>query len=349
MPAAPRFWTERTWKALALAPLAWTYGAVAARRMRNAPRLATGLPVLCVGNLTVGGNGKTPVVIALAQAAKAAGLRPGILSRGHGGRVGSVRMVDPKRDTARDVGDEPLLLCAHAPVAVGADRASGAQLLKQAGCDFLLMDDGFQSGRIAVDLALLVIDRRFGLGNGFCLPAGPLRAPLAAQFDQKPELLAMGEGGAADTVIAQAEARGLAVHAARLVPTNGESVRGQRVLAFAGIGHPEKFFASLKEAGAAVVERRALPDHHPFKAGELRSLEGDAQAHGLALATTAKDKARLGGTAPTAFMKKLLVLEVAARFDQPEASEEWIARTLANFRLRALREMATISTGPRTD
>lgn len=329
---APGFWwLPPSLAAWALSPLAALYGAVAERRMRDAPQVRIAAPVLCIGNPTVGGSGKTPVAIALGKAAKTAGRRPGFLSRGHGGTVGAARLVDPARDTAADVGDEPLLLALHAPVAAGADRAAGGRLLLAEGCDFLIMDDGFQSGRIAIDFALLVIDRRRGIGNGFCLPAGPLRAPLGAQLARAQALLAVGEGDAADFLLNQAAGHGLPLFGARLAPVEPHGFAGRRVLAFAGIGFPDKFFRSLEAAGAAVARRRSFPDHHAFRPGEIAALERAAARENLDLATTAKDAARLRGTAPPAFAAKLHVLEIEARFTQPGTPAWLVEETLRNW------------------
>lgn len=318
---APDFWQGPPGPlARLLQPASLLYGAVAAHRLRHAPRVGVGLPVLCVGNPTVGGSGKTPVALALGQAANRMGLKPGFLSRGHGGRVGAARLLGAG-DTAREVGDEPLLLAAGGPVAVGADRARGAALLEQAGCDCIIMDDGFQSARIAIDCALLVVDRRAGLGNGLCLPAGPLRAPLTPQLSHAHAVLAMGEGNGADGFLEEAGSRGLPVFSARLAPKNPQAVRGKRLLAFAGIGRPEKFFSSLEEAGGVVEERRVFGDHHAYRKDEIAALMREAETRGLVLVTTAKDMVRVRDAFPDA---QALVLEVEARFGEPDAGERLV-------------------------
>jgi tetraacyldisaccharide 4'-kinase len=181
--APPFWWDKPDWRAFALSPASLAYGAVAGRQLRRGKRQKVDAPVLCVGNFTVGGSGKTPVAIALAQQAKAAGLKLGILSRGHGGSFVEPHVVDAAHDAARHVGDEPLLLAQHAPVAVSPNRIAGAALLvDRHGCDFLIMDDGFQSARIHMDYALMVVDARYGLGNGHVIPGGPLRARVADQL-----------------------------------------------------------------------------------------------------------------------------------------------------------------------
>ncbi|MBE7183528.1 MAG: tetraacyldisaccharide 4'-kinase [Methylobacterium mesophilicum] len=329
--SAPRFWSEPPGLcASLLSPLAAFYGAVAASRLRNAPRVPAGLPVICVGNPTVGGTGKTPLSIALAEAAGAMGLKPGFLSRGHGGGAAAPRLVGPS-DTALSVGDEPMLLAAHAPTAVSPDRAAAADLLRGAGCDLAIMDDGFQSARIRFDLALLAVDAAAGLGNGKVLPAGPLRAPAGLQLDHAHAVIAVGEGQGADGFLGEAKTRRLPVHRARLATRNPQAVAGRSLLAFAGIGRPEKFFQSLEEAGAVVAERRSFADHHPFRREELDGILREARSRHLTLATTAKDLIRLGPVASAAFLENLVVLEVEARFRDERTSRALIEQALKTF------------------
>jgi tetraacyldisaccharide 4'-kinase len=340
MSEAPPFWWETAdWRAAALLPASALYGMVAGRRMERAPRERLGVPVLCVGNLTVGGSGKTPVAIALAQAALASGLHPGFLSRGHGGSFRHPHLVDPSHDSARLVGDEPLLLAEHAPVAVTPDRAAGAKLLIEADCDFLIMDDGFQSARIHFDYALLVVDARRGIGNGHVLPAGPLRAPLGGQLRHADAILKMGDGHGADAVIRQAARAGKPVHEARAVPRNPESVAGRRFLAFAGIGDPEKFFDTVRQSGGEIALARPFPDHYPYRDADLAELSAAARADGLQLITTAKDAARLshGTQAAQAFMEEgLQVLHIETLFEPDSVPRRIIAETVEAYRKRRL-------------
>jgi tetraacyldisaccharide 4'-kinase len=236
------------------------------------------------------------------------------------------------------VGDEPLLLAAHAPVAVTANRAAGARLLlEQEGCNFLIMDDGFQSARIHVDYALLVVDSRRGLGNGRVIPAGPLRAKVVDQLVYTDALLRMGDGSAADGVVRQAARAGKPIFDAGLQPLDGERFAGRRFFAFAGIGHPEKFFDTVTRAGATVVQARPFPDHHFYDADELAGLLSSAKAEGLELITTAKDAVRLRhGAAEPEFLDKLNVLEIATVFDQPHTPVRIINETVEAWKLRRL-------------
>lgn len=336
---APPFWWERPdWRSLALSPLSLAYGAVAGRQLRKGRRQAVDAPVLCVGNFTVGGSGKTPVAIAMAEQAKAAGLKPGILSRGHGGSFTEPHVVDAAHDAARHVGDEPLLLAAHAPVAVSPNRVAGAALLiERHGCDFLIMDDGFQSARIHMDYALMVVDARYGLGNGHVIPGGPLRARVADQLLYADAILKMGEGTAADALVRRAARAGKPIFDARSRPRDAAAFAGRRFLAFAGIGHPDKFFDSVVQAGGDVVVRRAFPDHHVYARDELADLAEAARKAGLHLVTTAKDAARLRhGDVPGGFLGELDVLEIETVFDPEHAPQRIIDETLAVWRRRRL-------------
>jgi tetraacyldisaccharide 4'-kinase len=334
---APPFWWRKPGpKALALWPAGALYGAVAARRMASAPRQRVGLAVLCVGNLTIGGSGKTPVATALADCAAAMGLKPGFLSRGHGARPGPPRLVS-EADEAADVGDEPLLLAGHGPVAVGRDRAAGAQLLIEAGCDLAIMDDGFQSAQLHMDYALIVVDAAFGIGNGHVLPAGPLRAPVLRQLAFADAVLRMGRGPAADQVVRLAARAGKPVFDAIAAPRDPGRLAGRRFLAFAGIGHPEKFFATLRETGAEIAVEKAFGDHHPYTQWQLRDLMAEARAARLELATTAKDAVRLAGvTLPPGFRQMLAILQIDAVFDPPQAPARMIGEALSAFRRRRL-------------
>ncbi len=336
--APPFWWDKPDWRAYALWPLSRLYGTIAAYRMKKAARKKIDAPVLCVGNFTVGGTGKTPVAIALAKRARRMNLNPGFLSRGHGGSFAEPHVVDALHDSARHMGDEPLLLARHAPVAVTPDRAAGARLLlEKHGCDFIIMDDGFQSARIHIDYALMVVDARYGLGNGHVIPGGPLRARLYDQLLFADAVLKMGEGSAADALVRRAARSGKPIFEARTKPRGAKAITGKKLLAFAGIGHPEKFFASVEEAGGEVVEKRPFPDHHFYAEDELADLESAALRAGLDLITTAKDAVRLQkDTAPPGFLDRLRVLEIEAVFESDHMPERIIGQTLEAWGRRRL-------------
>ncbi len=292
----PGFWWRGDGAAARLlAPAGAAYGFVAARRMAQPGRQAA-VPVLCVGNFTVGGSGKTPTAIAAAELLIKAGHRPFFLSRGYGGRLaGPVRVETQGADA---VGDEPLLLARVAPTIVARDRPAGAATAAQAGADAIIMDDGWQNPSLAKDLAIAVLDGRRGIGNGRVFPAGPLRAPLHCQLDHADALLVIGGPAAgAEPAIAAAQRRSLPRFDGELAPDPAviAKLAGAKVLAFAGIADPAKFFATLEANGISVAARRGFPDHHRFAPGEIGDLLAHADRERLALVTTEKDLARLAG------------------------------------------------------
>jgi len=333
---APSFWWQEPGAAAALlAPIAAVYGAVAAARLRL-PGERAGVPVLCVGNPTVGGSGKTPAALALARLLIEAGERPWLLSRGYGGRLAGPVRVDPQHHRADDVGDEPLLLARCAPSVVARDRVAGARVARGAGADVIVLDDGFQNPSLAKDLSILVIDARRGIGNGRVFPAGPLRAPLAAQLDRAQAILVIGDGPAA-SVARDAEARGLTVFRGRLVPDAASvaALKGNRVLAFAGIGDPEKFFATLADAGIDVAVRRGFPDHHRFTATQAAALLAEADRTGHSLVTTEKDFVRLAhkrALAPLAARSR--VLPVVLDVEDADRFRRFVLAAIATARAR---------------
>ena len=293
---APRFWWQPG-RGLLLSPLAALYGAVAWLRMRRAGR-RSGVPVICLGNLTVGGAGKTPAALAVGRVLLAGHARPFFLSRGYGGRLAGPVLVNRSVNSAADVGDEPLLLARLAPTIVARNRIAGAQLARFEGAGAIVMDDGFQNPALHKDLAIVVIDGRRGIGNGRVLPAGPLRAPLASQLARAQALIVVGPAAESAAAVAErGRKRGLPLFHARLEPDPQTlaALAGRRILAFAGIADPEKFFATLAEAGLDVVERHGFADHHRYTAAEAQMLTARAQSQNLVLLTTEKDQARLAG------------------------------------------------------
>jgi tetraacyldisaccharide 4''-kinase len=291
----PAFWWRKVGLASGLlAPAAACYGAIAARRMLRQGTRA-GVPVLCVGNFTLGGAGKTPAVMRLAKLLQEAGERVFCLSRGYGGSLAGPKRVDAHSDHAAQVGDEALLLARVAPTMVARDRVAGAEAAAAAGASVVIMDDGLQNASLIKDFTIAVVDGRRGLGNARVFPAGPLRAPLAVQIARTDALLVVGEAtGAGDAVAA---AHGLPIFHGHLQPDPAAitELKARKVFAFAGIGDPDKFFATATEAGIEVARRQAFPDHHCFSAEEAAELIMRAEHDGLALLTTEKDRARMTG------------------------------------------------------
>jgi tetraacyldisaccharide 4'-kinase len=293
---APAFWWQPGTGSL-LGPLAAIYGAVAARQMQL-PGRGVGVPVICLGNLTVGGGGKTPAALAVGRLLLAAHTQPFFLSRGYGGRLSGPVRVDPAIHSAADVGDEPLLLARLAPTIVARDRLAGAEAARRGGANVIVMDDGFQNPALAKDLAILVVDGRRGIGNGRVIPGGPLRAPLEPQMTRAQALLVVGDrAGAAAALTEIARGHGIAVFHGRLEPDGRvlAALADRKVLAFAGIADPDKFFATIAESGIAVAERANFPDHHCYTAADAQTLIARADAGNLVLLTTEKDHARFAG------------------------------------------------------
>ncbi|GGF60733.1 tetraacyldisaccharide 4'-kinase [Azorhizobium oxalatiphilum] len=298
MGRAPGFWSRPgSLAGLLLAPIGWIVGQITLRRM-SGPSASVPVPVICIGNPTVGGAGKTPTTLALIARLQVRGATPFALLRGHGGSLAGPVRVDPATHDATQVGDESLLLAAAAPTIVSRDRLAGARLAVSQGATHILMDDGFQNPSLRKDVSLLVIDGAAGIGNGHVLPAGPLRAPLVPQLKAADAVLVVGPGAAGATVARAAERLGKGVLSGSVRPDPAviAGLAGGAVLAFAGIGRPEKFAASLTAAGVTVAELRAFPDHHPYAEAEIAELAARAAIQGLRLVTTTKDMARLQGT-----------------------------------------------------
>lgn len=330
----PAFWYQApSLTSRLLMPLGAVYGAVAARRLAR-EGIDAGIPVLCVGNYHVGGAGKTPAVLALVRLLREAGEAPVVLSRGHGGKLRGPVKVDSGRHAASDVGDEPLMMARSAPVVVARDRADGVALARSQGASVIVMDDGFQNPAIAKDASLIVIDGDRGLGNACVFPAGPLRAPLPPQLARTDALIIVGDGAAANAVAASIAAQGGLVLRAHLVPNEAcvAALRGKRVLAFAGIGDPGRFFRTLRSNGVDVAAERVFADHHPFSENEIEALVAAGKRDGLTLVTTEKDLARLQryGEPP---VRDIMPFAVTLRFDDEPKLLRFAADRL--FRSRA--------------
>ena len=328
---APDFWAGDGVLARSLVPLGMGYHLAGRLRRALARPASVGVPVVCVGNLVAGGAGKTPVALALVEALGARGRKVQCLTRGYGGRVSGPHRVDPARDTAARVGDEALLLARAAPTWVARDRAAGARAAAAAGAEVIVMDDGFQNPSLAKDLSLVVIDGAYGFGNGRVMPAGPLRETVPGGLARAQAVVVLGPERR--DLGAQLGARpdcgpdgGPAVLTARLAPRPGsERLAGRRVLAFAGIGRPAKFFATLADLGAKVVETRAFPDHHAYAPAEIESLRARAAALDACAVTTEKDAVRL----PPELREGIEVLAVAVEWREPEALDALLDRVCA--------------------
>ena len=316
MMRAPKFWynaPERPGlRARLMAPLGKLYAHATARRVAR-PGVKLEVPVICIGNLNAGGTGKTPTAIAIAQRLTARGVAVHVVSRGYGGRVEGPVRVDERAHSAAEVGDEPLLLSAFAPTWVAKDRLSGAKAAVSAGAETILLDDGFQNPAVTKDLSIVVVDAVKGFGNGRCIPAGPLREPVEVGLKRADLVLSIGPGPSQDEfqnrwgdVIRLPHLKGV------LKPLQmGMDWAGTRVIAFAGIGHPEKFFASLREEGAEILRAVALDDHQPLTESLMHRIEAEAKLRGAQLVTTEKDAVRL----PTGIRQRVLTFPVRLELD----------------------------------
>jgi len=321
---APEFWHDDRGRLAPylLAPLSAVFAAAARLRARAARPWRAPVPVICVGNLTVGGAGKTPTVLTLARRLAASGLRVGCLSRGYGGTERGPVEVDPQHHGAREVGDEPLLLAEAAPTWIARDRKDGARVAIAEGIDVLILDDGLQNRALVQDLAFVVVDAGYGFGNSRLLPAGPLREPIDQGLARAAAVVLIGDDR--DGLARRLGAR-VPVLTARLVADEAaRHLAGRKVLAFAGIGRPAKFFETLHQLGAQLVDRVEFADHHRYTADEAMRLVEDAQRQGALPVTTAKDFVRL----PEGARCMVTAVRVELQFDDPARLDEILRPSL---------------------
>ncbi|MDD9899761.1 MAG: tetraacyldisaccharide 4'-kinase [Alphaproteobacteria bacterium] len=328
---APSFWqSPRTLKdkicIKALTPLGLIYGWVAKKRFDFHYPVPLARPVVCIGNITMGGTGKTPAAMAVCDMLKERGHNPHFLSRGYGGSEEGPLQVSPDRDTPADVGDEPLLLVHKAPTWISTSRPLGAQAAIDTGASVIIMDDGFQNPSLHKDFSLVVIDGGAGFGNKKIFPAGPLREDIAFGLSRADAVVIVGEDATGAENEVMKHTPHLPVFKAHLKPdTTNPDISGKTVFAFAGIGRPEKFRDSLIAAGAIIDTWKSFPDHFPYTETDLADFMNAAEEKGAIVLTTAKDHVRL----PASLQSHVSVFRVEMAFDDPGRLADMLDTALA--------------------
>ncbi|WP_316861560.1 tetraacyldisaccharide 4'-kinase [uncultured Cohaesibacter sp.] len=337
---APEFWNERSTLAWLLYPVSLIYGRFSLQRMNRKVRYKAHIPVLCVGNLVMGGAGKTPTALALGKAAADLRLSPIFLTRGFKGKEAGPLRVDPQTHTSEDVGDEALLLAKVAPTVVARDRVAGAKLAeeigKQLGGALIIMDDGFQNPYLFKDFNLVVVDAQQSIGNSMVFPAGPLRAPLNPQIRRANQLVIVGDGAHAPRLRQLLAKLGKSTTRACIKPAKCRMLGGTRVFAFCGIGHPDKFYQTLEELELDIIDYQDFDDHHAFTNEEAEAILERAKAQNLDIVTTSKDHVRLklAGPAGEKLARKAQIIAVEMAFDDNGFPRRVLEQCSRNFSRR---------------
>lgn len=314
----PNYWKSKNIRAYLLSPLGYLYQFATALNLAIKKPQQIEKPVICIGNLTAGGTGKTPVSISVAEILKKLGRKPFFVSRGYGGKLHNVQ-VDESKHLAQDVGDEPLLLARHAPVIVNPNRYQGAKLALSDGADVIIMDDGFQNPTLKKDLSFLVFDGQFGYGNGMCIPAGPLRESLQSGLKRAQAIIIIGE----DKHNLSETFKDYPVFKGR-ISAQIDKPEKEPIIAFAGIGRPKKFYTSLQNCGFKIYQTIDFPDHHQYTRAELLSLIEKAQQNKCLLYTTSKDFVKI----PTDLKRNFKVLEISIQWEDEQKLENFLINQL---------------------
>lgn len=314
----PKYWQSNSLLSKILTPIGWLYGLATQLRLKLKQAPKADIPVICIGNITAGGTGKTPVSVSVAKMLATDMYHPFFLTRGYGGKLQNV-MVNTKKHSAEDVGDEPLLLAQQAPVIVNANRYEGAKLAIQEGADIAIMDDGFQNPSLHKDLSFLVFDGSYGIGNGKIIPAGPLRETFENGIKRADALIILGKDK--HNLAERCKLPVFFGHTEALQTT----VNSGKVLAFAGIGHPQKFYHTLGQLGFDVAETIDFPDHHFYRKEELENILQKAKELNAEVYTTGKDFVKI----PPSLQKYINVLEIAVVWDNPDELLKFIKEKTA--------------------
>ena len=314
----PSYWKDKNIYAGLLAPFGFLYQLATRINLAIKKPQSVNKPVICIGNLTAGGTGKTPIAVSFAQILQELGKKPFFVSRGYGGSLHNV-LVDKEKHTPQEVGDEPLLLAEQAPVVVNPNRFEGAKLAIENGADIIVMDDGFQNPSLKKDLSFLVFDGGYGYGNGLCIPAGPLRESLKSGLKRAQAIIIMGE----DKHNLAQKFKNLPIFKGRVMPQSVSANR-QKIIAFAGIGRPEKFYTSLRQCGFKLCQTIDFPDHHQYTEEELLSLINQAEKTSCALYTTSKDFVKI----PSDLRSHFNVLEISVQWEDEEKLKQFLLSKL---------------------
>lgn len=314
----PNYWKDKNIYSYLLSPIGWIYQWATLLNMSIKKPKNVDKTVICIGNLTAGGTGKTPVSISFAQILKELGKKPFFVSRGYGGKLHNV-VVDENKHSPQEVGDEPLLLARQAPVVVNPNRFEGAELAIKNGADIIVMDDGFQNPTLKKDLSFLVFDGEFGFGNGMCIPAGPLRESLKSGLKRAQAIIIIGE----DKHNLAKKFNNLPVFKGQITPQISQPEK-EPIIAFAGIGRPEKFYTSLRLCGFKIYQTIDFPDHHQYTREELLSLIEKAKQNKCVLYTTSKDFVKI----PSDLRQNFKVLEISIQWEDKEKLKQFLSKKI---------------------
>lgn len=310
----PKFWQSKNLLSTILLPLGALYAFLTKLRVNKKTGIKISKPVICVGNITAGGTGKTPVAIALSQILQEHFYTPYFISRGYGGRLTNV-LIDLKTHSAKDVGDEPMLLANHCPTIINPHRGVSAQKAVELGADVVIMDDGFQNPGLEKDISFIVFDGGYGWGNKRCIPAGPLREKWYRGSRRANAVIIIGE----DKFNLAAKVNDKPVFFAKIEAV-APNIKNKNIIAFAGIGRPQKFYDSLVEQGFMIKHQQDFPDHHQYSQKDLQNLIDVALLDNLDIWTTSKDFIKI----PKGLQKHFNVLEIAIKWQNKSELENFL-------------------------
>lgn len=327
----PHFWSTRQWISYLLIPFSWLWTRMAKWNEGTIKSESVSIPVICVGNLVMGGAGKTPTVIALVELLKKMGHVPHILSRGYGAYIRNTILVNPEKHNYLQVGDEPLLLAHAAPTWAGPDRVQSAKAAISQGATVLVMDDGLQNPSLKKDLSFIVVDSIQGVGNGMVFPAGPLREPIEAGAGRANAMIVIGNEEPSFEFINEQFAAKI-----KCLKEDSDKEKRSNIIAFSGIGYPEKFKRTLKENGYEFCQFIEFADHHPYTIHDMIKLVKLAEQHKATLLTTTKDWLRI----PTHYRNKVETLPISLNFDEPEKIKKFLTKIVGKGSVTKFNETA---------